>query len=182
MGYSELSETGQQFMIELFEQTRDNQSVQVSMYDIGGRLGLERDAAARVAEELIGLQMVEIKTLAGGIGISAAGSEVAQGLIGPLAADPGDSTKLGDEPLLNSASRHALEQTVIEIKDQAGALGLDYDTLAELMADLKSIDAQLESSRPKTAIIRQCLHSLAGVLKGKPNSRLNARVSGLLGN
>ena len=182
MGNNELSETGQQFMIQLFEQTRGDQSLQVSMYDIGGLLGLERDAASKVAQELIGLQMVEIRTLAGGIGISAAGSEMVQGLIGPLAADPGDSTKLGAEPLLNSAGRPALEKIVAEIKDQAGTLGLDFDTLAELMADLKSIDAQLGSSRPKTAIIRECLHSLAGVLKGKPNSRLNGRVKGLLGN
>lgn len=178
----DLSDIGQQFMIELFEQTRDDQSVQVSMYDIGGRLGLERDAASRVAEELIGLQMVEIRTLAGGIGISAAGCEMVQGLIGPLAADSGDAVKLGVEPLLNSAGRHALEQIVAEIKDQAGMLGLDFDTLTELMADLKSIDAQLESSRPKTAIIRECLRSLSGVLKGKPGSPLNARVDGLLGN
>jgi len=75
MPTSELSETGQRFMIQLFEQTRDDQSVQVSMYYIGSLLGLERDAASRVAEELIGLQMIEIKTLAGGIGISATGSE-----------------------------------------------------------------------------------------------------------
>jgi hypothetical protein len=182
MENSEMSETGQQFMIELFEQTRDDQSVQVSMYDIGGRLGLGRDAASRVAEELIGLQMVEIRTLAGGIGISAAGSEMVQGLIGPLAADPGDSIKLGSEPLLDSAGRLALEQIVADIKDQAGALGLDFDTLTELMADLKSIDAQLGSSRPKTAIIRECLHSLSGVLQGKPNSSLNVRVNGFLGN
>jgi len=182
MANSELSETGQQFMLQLFEQTRDDQSVQVSMYDIGGRLGLERDAASKVAQELIGLQMVEIRTLGGGIGISAAGSEMVQALIGPLAADPGDSTQLGAEPLLNSAGRQAIEKIIVEIKDQAGTLGLDFDTLAELMADLKSIDAQLGSSRPKTAIIRECLHSLAGVLKGQPNSSLNARVNSFLGN
>jgi hypothetical protein len=178
---NELSETGQQFMIQLFEQTRDDPSLQVSMYDIGSLLGMERDAASRVAEELIGLQMVEIKTLAGGIGISAAGSEMVQGLIGPLAAGIGESTGLGDEPLLNSASRQALEQIVADIKDQAGTLGLDFDALTELMADLKSIDAQLGSSRPKTAVFRECLRSVAGVLQGDPNSSLNTRVAGLLG-
>jgi hypothetical protein len=182
MENSELGEIGQQFLIQLFEQTRGDRSVQVSMYDIGGLLGLERDAASRVAEELMGLQMVEIRTLSGGIGISTAGSEMVQGLIGPLAADVGESTKLGSEPLLNPAGRQALEQIVTEIKDQTGTLGLDYDSLAELMADLKTIDAQLGSSRPKTAIIRECLHSLSGVLKGKPNCSLNGKVNGLLGN
>lgn len=181
MVINELSETGQQFLIRLFEQTRDDLSAQVSMYDIGGLLGLERDDASRVAEELMGLQMIEIKTLAGGIGISAAGSEMVQELIGPLASGAGQSARLGDEPLLNSASRQALEQIVAEIKDQAGTLGLDFDALTELMADLKSIDAQLGSSRPKTAIIRECLRSVSGVLTGTPDSSLNARVTGFAG-
>ena len=169
-------------MIQLFEQTRGDPSVQVSMFDIGELLGLERDAASKVAEELMGLQMVEIRTLSGGIGISAAGSEAMQRLIGPPAADHGGSTILGDELLLNSAGRQALEQIVTKIKDQTGTLGLDFDTLTELMADLKSIDAQLESSRPKTAIIRECLHSLSGVLKGKPASNLNSSLNSFLGN
>ena len=178
---NELSETGQQFMIQVFEQTRDDPSVQVSMYDIGSLLGLERDAAARVAEELIGLQMIEIKTLAGGIGISTAGSEMLQAIMGPSAAGAGELTGLGDDPLLNSTSRQALEQVVAEIKDQAGTLGLDFDALTELIADLKSIEAQLGSSRPKTAIFRECLRSVSGVLMGNPNSSLCTRISGLLG-
>ncbi len=177
----EVDETGKQFLIQLFEKTRGDSSVQVSMYDIGGLMGLERDAAARVAEKLIGSQLVEIRTLSGGIGISAAGSELVQDLIGPLASDAGKSTKLGEEPLLNSAARQAVEQIVTEIKDQVGTLGLGFDPLAELMADLKTIGAQLESSRPKTAIVRQCFVSIGNVLKAIPNSSLNGRVHGLLG-
>lgn len=60
-------------------------------------------------------------------------------------------------------------------------MGLDFDSLTELMADLKSIDAQLGSARPKTAIIRACLHSISGVVKGTTNSSLYGRISGLLG-
>jgi hypothetical protein len=177
----EVDETGKQFLIRLFEKTHGDSSVQVSMYDIGGQLGLERDAASSVAERLIGSQLVEIRTLSGGIGISATGSELVQDLIGPLAHDAGQPIKLGDEPLLNSAARQAVEQIITEIKAQVGTLGLGFDTLTELLADLKTIDAQLESSRPKTAIIRQCFVSVCGVLKAKPNNSLNSKVNGLLG-
>ena len=90
----EVDETGKQFLIQLFEQTRGDSSVQVSMYDVGGRMGLARDAASRAAEGLIGLQLVEIRTLSGGIGISAAGSEMVQELIRPLAPDAQASKKL----------------------------------------------------------------------------------------
>ena len=180
MKVPEVDETGRQFLIQLFEKTHGDAAMQVSMYEIGGLLGLEREAASRVAENLIGSQMVEIRTLSGGIGISAAGLELVQELIGPLASDAGESAKLGDEPLLNSIARQTVEQIVIEIKDQVGTLGLGFDTLTELMADLKTIDAQLDSSRPKTTIIRQCFLSIGGVLETKPNSSLNGRVKALL--
>lgn len=181
MGINELDETGRQFMIQLFEQTRGDQTLQVSMYEIGSLLDLEREAASRVAEELMGLQMVEIRTLSGGIGISAAGSEMVQAFIGPLMAEIEAPTALGHEPLLNSASRQALEEILMDIKDKSGSLGLDFDSLTELMADLKTIDAQLGSSRPKTAIVRTCLHSISGVVKETANRELSDRISGLLG-
>jgi len=178
---SDLNETAQQFIIQLFEQTRGDQSAQVSMYDIGSLLGLERDAASRVAEELIGLQLAEIRTLSGGIGISSAGSELVQGIIGPQVSDTGGATRLADERQLNADGRQAVEQIVTEIKNQTGSLGLDFDTLAELMADLKSIDAQLGSSRPKTAIVRECLYSITGVLKSTANNGLHSRIKELMG-
>ena len=43
MTISELDEGGQQFLIQLFEQTGGDSSVQVSMYDIGEGVGLDRD-------------------------------------------------------------------------------------------------------------------------------------------
>jgi hypothetical protein len=176
----EVDETGQQFMIRLFEQTRGDPSVQVSMYDIGGLLGLERGAASKVAESLMGLQLVEIRTLSGGIGISATGSEMVQNLIGPIATDAGASIKLGDERVLSSAARQAVEQVVAEVKDQTGSLGLDFDTLTELMADLKTIDAQLGSSRAKTAIVRECLRSMAALAKHSAGSALYGRLRAML--
>ena len=73
------------------------------------------------------------------------------------------------------------EQIVANIKDQTGILGLNFDSLTELMADLKSIDAQLGSPRPKTAIIRACLRSISAVVKGTTNSGLCGKISRLLG-
>ena len=177
MDASDLTETGQQFIIELFEQTRGDLSAQVSMYDIGSLLGLERDAASRVAQELIGLQLAEIRTLSGGIGISVAGSELVQGIMGPPVPDSAGAIRLGDELQLTADGRLAVEQIVAEIKNQAGSLELDFDSLTELMADLKSIDAQLESSRPKTAIVRECLFSISKVLKRTPKDTLFSRVN-----
>ena len=181
MNSDEIDISRQQFLIQLFEQTKGDPTVQVSMYDIGDRLGLDRDIASTVAQELIGSMLVEIRTLSGGIGISADGLQMAQKLIGPAASSGDESTKLDDAPVLNSSRRQAVEQIASELKNQAGSLGLDFDTLTELLADLKTIDAQLGSSRPKTAIIRESLRSILAVCKNSRDNKISDRIRTLVG-
>ena len=94
----EMDIAAQQFLIQLFEQTKGDSAVQVSMYDIGDQLGLDRDSASTVAQELIGSMLVEIRTLSGGIGISADGLQMAQKLIGPAASNGNDFANLDDAP------------------------------------------------------------------------------------
>ena len=60
-------------------------------------------------------------------------------------------------------------------------LSLNFESLSELMADLKTIDAQLSSSRPKTAIIRECLRSLKETLEGLADNESLVKVRSLLG-
>ena len=156
MNSSELDEIGQTFLIQLFEQTSGDPSAQVSMYDVGEGLGLDRDTSSRVAETLILLQLVEIRTLAGGIGITTEGANEVKRLTGGVSAADGSPGKLSEQPIMDTYSCRGVEQTAGDLKSQAGNLGLDFDGLSELMADLKTIDAQLGSSRPKTAIIREC--------------------------
>ena len=181
MQSDEIDITGQQFLIQLFEQTRGDSTVQVSMYDIGDQLGLERNSASAVAQELIGSMLVEIRTLSGGIGISADGLQMARKLIGPMESNGNEFVRLDDTPLVNSTGRQAVEQIVSELKNQAGSLELDFDTFTDLMADLKTIDAQLGSSRPKTAIIRECLISVLSVLKNAGNNETAGRIRTLIG-
>ncbi len=181
MNSSELDETGQQFLIQLFEQTSGDPSVQVSMYDVGQTLGLDRDTSSRVAETLIGLQLVEIRTLSGGIGISTDGANEVKRLMGGGSLTGGSPGKLSDQPVMDPNSCQGVEQAAGELKSQAGNLGLDFDSLSELMADLKTIDAQLGSSRPKTAIIRECLRSLKEVWEGWAEREILVKIRGLLG-
>jgi hypothetical protein len=178
---NELDESGQQFLIQLFEQTGGDTSAQASMYDIGKGLGLDRDAASRVAENLIGLQLVEIRTLSGGIGISADGASKVRHLVDSAPAADSSPGRLTDQPVMDSISRRGVEQVVEDLKSRAGNLGLDFDGLSELMADLKTMDAQLGSSRPKTAIIRECLLSLKEVLEDSAETEVLLKVKALLG-
>lgn len=176
-----LDERGQQFLIQLFEQTSGDPSVQASMYAVGESLGMDRDTSCRVAETLIGLQLVEIRTLSGGIGISTEGADEVKSLMGGAALTGESHHTLTDQPIMDQISCQAVEQATGELKSKAGNLGLDFDGLSELMADLKTIDAQLSSSRPKTAIVRECLRSLKETLEGLAESESLLKVRSLLG-
>ena len=182
MNSNEIDKIGQQFLLQLYDQTNGDLTMQVSMYDIGDQLGMERDVASAVAQELMASMLVEIRTLSGGIGISADGSQMAQELIGPASSGTDEPAKLDDAPVLNTAGRQAVEQIASELKSQAGSFGLDFDTLTELMADLKTIDAQLGSSRPKTTIIKACLDSVLAVMKNTGAPNISERVRTLVGN
>ena len=181
MAIDELDESGQQYLIQLFEQTNGDTAAQVSMYDVGEGLGMDHDTSARVAETLIGLQLAEIRTLSGGIGISAEGAAEVKDLMGGASSAGEIPGRLSDQPIMDANGCKAVEHVADALKNQTGNLGLDYDGLSEMMADLKTIDAQLGSSRPKTAIIRECLRSIKALLEAQPESENLLKVNGLLG-
>lgn len=181
MNSSGLDEHCRQFLIQLFEQTNGDPSVKASMYEVGASLGMDRDTSCRVAETLIGLQLVEIRTLSGGIGIRSEGAEEIKDLIGDTAPAGKSLGKLSDRPLMDQIGCQAVQQVAEEIKGMAGRLGLDFDGLATLMADLKTIDAQLGSAKPKTGIIRECLRSLNETLEGSAESGIPVKIRKLLG-
>jgi len=180
MGKNNISKNERNFLIKLYELTQGNPSSQVSMYDVGETIGLERDDALKTAEVLFGFGMAEIKTLAGGIGITEAGlSEVMKNDVDKKMAGA-TVFRLGDAPLIDDAGKKSVKQVISNIKTKAGSLGLDFDTLEELLADLKTTDVQLTSSRPKTKIIRECFLSIIDVLQKAHADELVNQVKGLI--
>ncbi len=164
MTSDDMEPTARQFLQSLFERTEGQSSRQVSMYDLGARLGLDREAAARVAQDLMAAGLVEIRTLSGGVGISAEGAAAVPSALGSGSRGAA-AARLGDNRIMDPAACQAVERVCEDVKSLAGRLGLDFDTLTEVLADLKTIAHQLGSSRPKTAIVREALRSLEGVLK-----------------
>ena len=181
MSLHEIDDTGREFLLQLYQKANGDPAVQISMYDLGEQLGLDRQAASRVAEQLIALQLVEIVTLAGGIAISNDGLKEIQATFGDLTATGETVTQLGAEPILDQTRSQAVAGVMDQIKAQAGNLGLEFETLGELMADLKTIDVQLQSPRPKTAIIKECLRSVKDTVEGRSPGDSLAKISGLLG-
>jgi hypothetical protein len=177
----EVDDSGKRFLIALYDAAGGDISVTASMYDIGTAAGLDRDGASRVAEDLIGLQLLEIKSLSGGVSLSKEGAEAAVKLGAAPAGAEEAGKRLGEDPIIDETAGQAVEQVASEIKSNIGGMNLGYDILCDLVADLKTIDAQMSSSRPKTAVIRECFRSIEEILE-KAGLRDNAdSINRLLG-
>jgi hypothetical protein len=164
MRFGELDENGRTFLLSVYNHTKGDPAAMVSMYDVGSELGIDRTAASRLAEDLMGWMMLEIRTLSGGIGITPAAVEEieASGFGG---SKPQVQTLcLGTDPVMSTDVRQAVERVMDALKQQVGSIGLPFDALSEVVADLKTIDAQFDSSHPKTAIVRACFQSLKNTL------------------
>ena len=171
------SENMVRFLEELGNQTREQDISRFSMYTIGETIGLDREAAGRTAEELMGQGWVEIRTLAGDIGITDEG--LAQ--LARTAPAKGDGVvPLGDRPVLDEGQIPFLEDMVAELKVAVACMELDIAVSAEVMADLRTMDAQMVSPRVKTAILRAALESIGQCLAGKLDRQLQAHLQGLI--
>ena len=181
MPRSSLKQTDHDFLQQLYHHTDGNVTAQVSMYEIGEALNLDRDASSQVAQTLIGLDLAEIKTLSGGIGISPDGIALIEGDGAGDEAGTGTGSRLSGEPVLSPADLESVEQLVGYLKEEAGGLGLSFDRLAELVADLRTIDAQLTSSRPKADIVRGCLKSIEALMAELGHNGACDRLHNLIG-
>jgi hypothetical protein len=181
MSHIIIYENEQKFLIELFNQTRGDLSRQVSMFTVGEALGMDRTLSKKMAESLMGWELVEIRTLSGSIAITAQGAEEAR-KSGAVSESSGNALPgLGKSEIIGEPERKGIEQIVIGLKSQVGNMRLNFDLLTELAADLKSIDAQMTSPKPKTALIRECFRSVRGILEKSDSKEMLNQVRGMLG-
>jgi len=176
----ELDEKGQRFLIELFTQTKGNPSAKASMFDIGAKLDMDKHLSSRTAEILISWELAEVKTLSGAIGITEAGIEEVR-KSGAAGSEFSGGLRLNDTPVIDDSGCKMIEQFLIPLKNQIGSMGFNFEDMTEIVADLKSIDAQLTSSRVKTAIIRESFRSVRNNLKKVKATEIVNQINRLLG-
>jgi hypothetical protein len=167
------------FLLEIYTQANGDTTRQVSMYSVGDKLGLDKSAASKTAQDLIGLGFIDVRTLSGGVALTASGIEVAHAH-GATDSSLPDSPRLGSDPVVAAALRGEIESLVVAIKSCIGGLGLEFAQLDEVVADLKTVDAQLASPRPKTEILRVCLKGVTGILQGSDTAPLKKRLVNFL--
>jgi hypothetical protein len=168
----------QAYLYELFSQTRGDTSTQVSMYEIGTVLGLEKAAAGSLAESLFIQGLAELKTLSGGIGITDQGLDA----LGKTPVNPaaGAAKTLGKGPVLDSADTDLVTALVAEIKTEAAAGKKSYPQIEEIVMDIKTLEIQMLSPKPKTGIAREVFRSLYQNLKKNGPSAVTEKLNSLI--
>jgi len=158
---STISQEEKNFMLELHTMTGGDIAAQVSMYDVGSALGLDKSAVTALSQDLMIEELVELKSLSGSIGITGKGLAVLE-REGLIAAAGQQTVRLGNGPVIDDQDRQQIELLLAEIKAGAASSPADYAHLEELVIDIKTMEVQLLSPRPKTAMIRSIFHALQG--------------------
>ena len=150
------------YLNQLNKLTGGDPSGQVSMYDVGQALGLDTDEAGQMAEALFIGGYAELKTLSGGIGITAMGMRELG--INPEQHAADDSVTFSDETVMTDADRQVLESLMAEIKSSIEETTVDYSALDTLITDIKTIEVQMLSPQPKTAVVKALFTSICQTL------------------
>ena len=169
------------FLMALFDTTQEDGTVQVSMHDVGVAIGLDKEDVTQVGESVIGVGWAEVKTLSGGIGISPDGIEKAVSLGARLPSADGDKVRLGKEPVLTDDARSVVESILTALKLDVIHETFDFDTTAEMIADVRTLEMQLMSPKPKTDIVRAGFESMSAILKNAKNDSMLSQINQLLG-
>ncbi len=173
----EMDENERRFLSALYGETDGDTAAQRSLYDVGAGLGMDRAEASRTAEGLMSSGLVEIRTLAGGVGLT----EAARSVVGASGSARAPGPVFGDEPVVGGDLRDRIEEVAAGLKSAAGGLGFGVDRQNEIMADLRTVHAQLASPSPKTAVLRECFRSILGCLQEADAGDERRSVRQLLG-
>ena len=167
------------YLTELCEKTQGDTGAQVSMFDVGEAIGLDKTDAGMMAEELIVEGLVELRSLSGGISITVQGLEMIQGTAGG-AALKGKGLQLGSEPVLGEQGRQAVEIIIRDIRGAFVSDKIPLGQMEEIVIDIKTIEIQMLSPRPKTDVIRAVFLSLQAGLTGLGFGKLATEVDSLI--
>lgn len=153
-----LDPLSRQFLETLNAQTGDDADAQISMYDLGAAIGQDREQSRITAEDLMAEGLLEIRTLSGGVALSEAGRELFNQ--DQAAKTAAEDNCLGQNSPLDGRQRDLVDKTLTRFKADIGDQHLTYEALTEIMADVRTIEAQLTSPRAKTPVVRACLEAL----------------------
>ncbi len=170
-----IPESLEPFFSALLEHAKSDLSKTVSMTVVGADIGLDKASASRAVEELMALGVVEIRTLSGGIGLTEEGKRIAEQA---LSVDDA-GTIFGTELRITETARTALQALLSSIQGCIAALPPDFDS-SQIRSDIQTMQVQLASPRPWSAILRECLKAIQSDLGNRLEPALDGRIRRML--
>ena len=192
----EMKEKRFQFLHRLYELAGGDESDLFSMFKIGEELGFDKDLAVKIEQYLYGERLINHRLECGTrdreIGISHQGIRaVEEALNKPdrptYYFPPANFIYIGEirnsqiqqgspeatqVATFNETGYGELKEVIESLKESIDQLGIAQQQKSELQADIQTIEAQMSSPKPKTAIITACLGSIKRILEGVADSAL----------
>lgn len=172
----ELNSTEEAYLKAMVEHCQADPGQQASMYTVGEAVGMDRDTASQICQELIAFGLVEIRTLSGGVGLTATGLEFSGQAGDDSTGRVAGVNPLRKGPILNDDDHQSVTVVLDDLKQGAGEWKLTYDQMAEFVVDVKTIEIQLLSPKPKTAVVKALCGSIEAFLKKVGDSTAAAKV------
>ncbi|MFH0998415.1 MAG: hypothetical protein V1844_23405 [Pseudomonadota bacterium] len=143
---SSLPDSSLLFFRSLFMKTGGDKKKQVSMYakrsSGGNEAGLDKSASKIVAEELMSLGLIAKRssgrTLAGGIGLTEEGVLEAQDWFADIPGINAAGMTIGNHPVIGGKISTVSTDILTNLKPRVGKIGMTFDDLTELLADIQS--------------------------------------------
>jgi len=172
------------FTNQVYDATGANEHVHVKMDEIGKALGFDGQTTERIMQYLHGEGVLEYKTLDGGIGITHAGIAEVESAI----EQPDRSTEhfppvnyiyvhqMTNSNIQQGTVQSTQSQTISQqelksvseflelFRQKLPNLPLTADDRAEAEAELKTMEAQVGSKKPKLAILRVSVAAMKDIL------------------
>jgi hypothetical protein len=177
-----------QFLHELYRITDGNENAFADMWMIGEGYRFEKDTTIKITHYLQGEGLLKFQALGGLIGITHRGVlEVEKALTNQdeptehfppaktvniihvnqmthsqIQQDTSDSNQMYT---LNDTDLQGLRDIIRGLKETCAQPSIPTPQKADLGAEIKTIEGQLSSSKPKTAIIKESLSSAMNILE-----------------
>ena len=176
----ELSSEARAFLYKLYTFTGADTDAQASMYDVGIALGLEREESGSMAENLFIEEFAELKTLSGGIGITAKGLKALDIKIAS-SDNKGSTYVLSSNRIMDQHDFEATSQIIESIKQTVSSLDLSYDNVEQFIMDIKCLELHLVSNNPKTSVVKALLRELSQSLDNEKSEQIASDILVLTG-
>lgn len=187
------------FLNSLYERSNGNCRAVLDMYVIGRDIGLSKDETGIVMQYLHGEGLAAPRTLGGGIAITHSGIlEVERACATPesptdyfppvmnilnIQTVVGSQIQQGTHSSTQSQTQSITDNGLQEVKSllailkkDIADLGLSLDALTEAQAEIRTVEAQLDSPKPKLGILSESLKTLRSLLEGVASNGLAAEM------